>query len=209
MSSQSNTQNRTRRTQVDRREIAEIALFEAAIALIADHGVKRTTLAEVGAAAGYSRGLAGHYFKTKDRLLQATAEYAHQRYAEQLADKNAKPGLETLLQIVELSCTKRSLEIAKAMYLMQKEAFFDTAGLADVIKKFNRDALRRVENEISAGVSKGEIRKDIKARAAAVVLLGLIRGIPEQLFFSAEKVKLSKIKRELTQFVARNFSIVG
>jgi AcrR family transcriptional regulator len=209
MALKSNTKDQSRRTQAGRREAAEGALFEAAIALIADHGVKGTTLAEVGAAAGYSRGLAAHYFKTKDRLLQVTAEYVHQRYADLLAAKNAKPGLETLLQIVELSCTMGGVEVAKAVYLMQKEAFFDTAGLREVFKRYNRSALRRIENEISAGILNGEIRKGINPSAEAVVLLALIRGVRAQWFLASERVNLLKMKRELTQFVRRNLSVGG
>jgi len=196
-----------KRTQVDRREAAESALLQAAISLISDRGVKGTTLAEVGEAAGYSRGLAAHHFKTKDRLLQATAEYVHERYVDLLAAKKARPGLETIVQIVELSCTMRSVEVARAVYLMQKEAFFNTSGLRDVFKKYNRAALQRIENEIRAGVANGEIKKAANPKAEAVILLALIRGIRAQWILASGKVNLSKMRRELTQYVRRNLSV--
>jgi AcrR family transcriptional regulator len=196
-----------RRTQSDRREAAESALFQAALSLIADRGVKGTTLAEVGEAAGYSRGITAHHFKTKDRLLQATARYVHERYASLLAAKKAKSGLETIVQIVELSCTARSVEVTRAVSLMQKEAFFDTSGLKDVFKKYNRAALQRIENEIRAGMASGEIRKRINPRAEAAILLALIRGVRAQWILSAEKVNLPKMKRELTRFARRNLAV--
>jgi len=115
-----------RRTQSDRREVAEGALLQAALSLIASRGVKGTTLAEVGEAAGYSRGIAAHYFKTKDGLPAGYREIRSRAYASLLAAKKAKPGLETIVQIVELSCTVRSAEVARAVNLMQKEALFDT-----------------------------------------------------------------------------------
>ncbi|WP_050043998.1 TetR/AcrR family transcriptional regulator [Bradyrhizobium sp. LTSPM299] len=202
-----NVKEPLRRTQSDRREAAEGALLQAALSLIANRGVKGTTLAEVGEAAGYSRGIATHYFKTKDGLLQATAKYVHERYASLLAGKKAEPGLETIVQIVELSCTVRSVEAARAMYLMQKEALFDTSGLRDVFKKYNRAALQRIENEIRTGMANGEIRKRINPRAEAATLLALIRGVRAQGVLASEKVNLPKTKRELTEFARRNLAV--
>jgi AcrR family transcriptional regulator len=198
-----------RRTHSDRREAAEGALIRAALSLIADRGVKGTTLADVGEAAGYSRGLAPHYFKTKERLLQATARYVHEQYGALLGAKKAKPGLETIIRILELVCTMRSGKAAKAVSLMQKEAFFDTFGLRDIFKKYNREALRRIENEIKAGMANGEIRKSVNPRAEAAVLLSLVRGVRAQLVSSPQQVNLSKMKRELTQFAIRSLRIDG
>ena len=56
---------RKRRTQEERREEAERRILEAATRIIGKTGVETFTLADVGEAAGYSRGLPAHYFKTK------------------------------------------------------------------------------------------------------------------------------------------------
>ena len=45
---------------------------------------------------GYSRGLAAHYYKTKDRLLQATAEYIGEQYVRLLHEKSDEPVLPRL-----------------------------------------------------------------------------------------------------------------
>jgi AcrR family transcriptional regulator len=60
-----------RRTQEERREEAEQRILDAATRLIADKGLDGFTLADVGEAAGFSRGLPAHYFKSKDGLLAA------------------------------------------------------------------------------------------------------------------------------------------
>lgn len=69
-----------RGTQEERRSEAERRLVEAAAELIGELGVARVTLAGVGERAGYSRGLATHYFGSKGALIQrvvdlATAEF--------------------------------------------------------------------------------------------------------------------------------------
>jgi len=62
-----------RRTQAARREEAERRLLEAALGVVARRGSVRMTLAEVGEAAGYSRGLPAHRFGSKAGLLRARA----------------------------------------------------------------------------------------------------------------------------------------
>ena len=52
----------TRRSHAERREEAERRLLEAAMEIVAKRGTVRMTLAEVGEAAGYSRGLPAHRF---------------------------------------------------------------------------------------------------------------------------------------------------
>ena len=50
------------RTQSDRRDTAEARILDAALRIVAERGTDGMTLAEVGEAAGYSRGLPAHYF---------------------------------------------------------------------------------------------------------------------------------------------------
>src|SRR5690242_21175267 len=60
-----------RRTQRERREETERKVLAAATALIAQHGSRALTLAEVGQAAGYSRGIVAHHFGSRENLLRA------------------------------------------------------------------------------------------------------------------------------------------
>src|SRR6187402_1031103 len=65
-----------RRTQRERREATERKVLAAATALIAQHGSRALTLAEVGAAAGYSRGIVSHHFGSRENLLRAVVRDA-------------------------------------------------------------------------------------------------------------------------------------
>lgn len=60
-----------RRTQQERREQTERKVIAAATALIAEHGSRALTLAEVGKTAGYSRGIVTHHFGSRENLLRA------------------------------------------------------------------------------------------------------------------------------------------
>ena len=62
-----------RRSHAQRREESERRMLDAALAIVARRGTVRMTLAEVGEAAGYSRGLPAHHIGSKAGLVQALA----------------------------------------------------------------------------------------------------------------------------------------
>lgn len=57
-------------------ERSRAAILDAAEALFAEHGYEAVTLAQVGAAAGVSRGTPGYFFGTKDALYALVVERA-------------------------------------------------------------------------------------------------------------------------------------
>ena len=87
-----------RRSQTERREEAEHRLLEAALEIVARRGSVRMTLAEVGEAAGYSRGLPAHRFGSKAGLLHALAGYIGKRFGQQREQgPKPEPGLDAIL----------------------------------------------------------------------------------------------------------------
>jgi AcrR family transcriptional regulator len=70
-----------RRTQAERRAETERRVLDATMAIIADRGVRAVTMAAVGEAAGYSRGIVNHQFGTRRALMAAVAETVQSRFA--------------------------------------------------------------------------------------------------------------------------------
>src|ERR1700722_3737244 len=60
-----------RRTQRERSEQSASRLLEAAIELIAEKGFERTTVAEIGERAGYSRSMVRARYGSKEALLES------------------------------------------------------------------------------------------------------------------------------------------
>ena len=83
----------TRRTQEQRREASEQRMLEAALALVAEKGTFRVTLAEIGERAGYSRGLPAARFGNKAKLLAALAAYIGDRFGEHNKRYRSEPGM--------------------------------------------------------------------------------------------------------------------
>ena len=63
-----------RRTQAERTAETRRRVLDAAAALVASHGAHAVSLAAVGEAAGYSRGIVNHHFGSKEGLFDATVE---------------------------------------------------------------------------------------------------------------------------------------
>jgi AcrR family transcriptional regulator len=70
-----------RRTQAERRALSERRLLQAAERLISEQGCSRTTLAQIGEEAGYSRGLVTERFGSKQRLVEVLARQIQERFA--------------------------------------------------------------------------------------------------------------------------------
>ena len=70
-----------RRTQAERRAETERRVLDATMAIIASDGVRAVTMAAVGEAAGYSRGIVNHQFGTRQALMAAVAETVQSRFS--------------------------------------------------------------------------------------------------------------------------------
>ena len=71
-----------RRTQQERKAESERAIILAAMNLFARQGYMRTTLNEIGKAAGYTGGLVSHRFGSKEGLLQAVLKHIRTRFLD-------------------------------------------------------------------------------------------------------------------------------
>jgi AcrR family transcriptional regulator len=72
------------RSERGTREARRRELVDAAIVIIADHGLAGTTLAKVAAEAGLSAGIVNHHFDTKDALLIETLRTLSEEFGQGL-----------------------------------------------------------------------------------------------------------------------------
>jgi len=75
-----------RLTQAERTEISDQKMFEATVKLVVEKGPAATSLSEVGVLAGYSRGLAGHRFGSKDNLYSFVLRRLGEIWVQQLSE---------------------------------------------------------------------------------------------------------------------------
>lgn len=199
---------RPRRTHAERREEAERRMLDAAVRIVAERGIDYLTLAECGEAAGYSRGLAAHYFGSKDRLVAAIANHIVANYVQRSrGGSRGRKGLEGFLNAIDFyieSGRSRVLEL---------RAFNAVIGaapthpdLAAEIAAVNRESVQGLANGLEICLKQGAVRADIDPKAQATMILAMIRGVMSQWLLDPEGIDLDKIKAELLASLRRSLA---
>lgn len=200
---------RPRRTQAERREEAERLILEAATRLVAERGLDGFTLADAAELAGYSRGLPAHYFRSKSDLLAAIAAHIRRWFFDGLSShvKGRQRGLDNLIAAIDFyfdACgTDRSMMVA--LHTVLSGALHKPL-LAPSIAQFNRDSAELTEAAIRAGISNGEIRRGVDAKAWSILILTSVRGIIAQWLVDPEHIDLPALRSNLVAAIKRNFA---
>lgn len=199
---------RLRRTQIERREDSERRLLEAALTIVARTGTMRLTLAEVGAEAGYSRGLATHRFGSKAGLLRALAAHINASFHAQMqAAPPRKDGLDAIRGhiVVYFGRTGQSWTTTRALLVMMTEGLIHGAEIQRDMAVHTQEAVKFFEHHIRIGQRKGEIRADVNPGTDAVLLLGTLRGVMLQALLE-ESFNLRKVRDRLLAIVDRTLA---
>ncbi|MDS0139177.1 MULTISPECIES: TetR/AcrR family transcriptional regulator [unclassified Amycolatopsis] len=199
------TDRPARRTQEQRRAETERRVLDAAMALIARSGSRAVTLAEVGEAAGYSRGIVYHHFGSRERLLEAVLDAA-QRFDVPAYDGD---GLEHLVRIVEayLRNVVRRTPSARAFLQLWGEAIAADPLLAPLFARRDADFRQLLADVLRQGVADGSVRSDVHPAAAAVLVVALVRGTGLQLIAQPPVRNVPTLIREATRSVRAAFTV--
>jgi AcrR family transcriptional regulator len=195
-----------RRSHAERREESERRLLEAALVIVARRGAVRMTLAEVGEAAGYSRGLPAHRFGSKAGLVHALAGYIGERFGQQRKQGPAlKPGLDAILGNIRFYFGRKgeAWTATRALLVMMTESWMEPAcELRGEVAAYNRGALAWFEQHIRIGIAQGEIAADTDPAVTAVILLGAMRGVMLQ-WLVDDRIKLNVVRDRLLAIAAQ------
>src|SRR5690606_16138474 len=86
-----------RLTQAERTAISDARMLDAAVRLIVERGTEKTTLKDVGELAGYSRGLAGYRFGSKEGLFSFVVHAISEEWLQELKQATAgKVGIDAI-----------------------------------------------------------------------------------------------------------------
>lgn len=181
----------TRRTQQERREETERKVLAAATALIAERGSRALTLAEVGEAAGYSRGIVSHHFGSRENLLRAVMRDARTFGLPDQRDSAGDWLAETVRAYLG-NVTSRSPS-ARAFLQMWSEAIAADPVLMPLFAEHDASFRRLLSDKVREGIRDGSVRADADPEAMAVSLVGLLRGIALQLISTPPPARIEAI----------------
>lgn len=190
-----------RRTQAQRSALSERLILRAATRLIARQGYTRTTLAEIGKAAGYAAGLVSHRFGSKEGLLRHLVERIRSRFTQDqiekaLADKSGLDALDAAIDtyLNELLVREDRLRV---LYVLMGEALGPVPEIRPVVRDLNRSFRATVERWIRAGAIRGEVRSDVDPRIESALFVGMLRGVAMQWLTDPGGFDLGAIRESL------------
>lgn len=195
----------TRRTQAERRAETRRRVLDAATTLVAQHGSSAVSLAAVGEAAGYSRGIVNHHFGSKARLLEELIRHTQQFDVP----AESATGLGCLTQFVAayLGGMHDRSPRSEAFLKMWTESANLEPSLASLFAE--RDAAFRdhLAQQIRAGVGDGSIDPDVDSDLAALAIIGLLRGTAMMAFSTARDVSAADLSAEVARRVERSLAV--
>lgn len=173
----------TRRTQQERTEESKEKLLAAAMQLIGERGYRGTTLADIGRRAGVSRGLVTYHFGTKEACIREVLERIRSSALIFTAvEESGKRGLEALSQLADgyLRGYTNRLPGSRAIFVAMVESFTSTPELADLMRQNDQSFKSSVKRFLSEAVELGEVPSDLDLELAAILVVGLLRGVALQ-----------------------------
>lgn len=193
-----------RRTQVDRREESDRRMLRAATKLFARQGVSGTSLAEVGLAAGYSRGLPVDRYGSKRGLIEALLDSMAAWFEARVAGgPSSRQGVRAVLERIEahVDGARKSPLATAALYAI----YLESLGAMPVLRPKVGALLERWRRDLVVGLRQaqtaGEIRGDIDCEQHAAIILGALRGLIIEHLMANAGTDLDAIRDAVTGLV--------
>ncbi len=172
-------------------------LIDAGIACLREGGLSAFTIDRICRAAGVSRGLINHHFKTKDDLLVSI--YA-QLTEHLVADDAAGNSIEALISLVETSFDESSFNRANLRAWL---AIWAEVGNIDRLHELHRQRYRDYQQRIEAALRglSGHSAADIGYDSVSRQLIALIDGLWLEYCLHAEGFSLAEAKADCYRFL--------
>ena len=170
----------SRLTQADRSALSERRTLEAAVALMGERGYEKTTLAAIGDAAGYSRGLPSHLFGSKADLFARVIRWISDKARRQVEPAlRERGGVDALLAFVgaHRRFADQNPVMTRALYVLWFQSLISDSPMRDAAVEDllgHRDRIRRI---LEQGIAAGTVRADADANAEAIQFCGALFGL--------------------------------
>lgn len=166
-----------RLTQAERTDLSDRRMRDSAIRLIVEHGTAGTTLKDVGEQAGYSRGLAGYRFGSKDALFSFVVRSLGEDWLERLTEVTAgKTGYDAICAATDehYRFCEQSPVFVRAFYILWFESVTPNSQLNEVISHIHARRHEDVKRWIEADHRYGQVDAGAVAAQFSASIIGIV-----------------------------------
>ena len=194
------------RTHKSMRAESDARIIAAAIEAFADRGYHRTTLKQIGEAAGYTGTLISRRYGSKAALARVVFAHILRRLTpvgeEERPESWVDPDISARRQLD--SFVRRYLRDAadeparlRALYVLIGETLGGMDEIDDEAAHVNRVFRDHLAGYVSLGQRQREFRTDLDADLVAVIIVGALRGVVTQILAEPDHFDLDALAVEL------------
>lgn len=171
------------RTQAERRAESDSRMLRAATELIARHGSAGVSLARIGVAAGYSRGLPTERYGSKSRLLEAVIDASDNWFQRRLATRlEGKTGLTALRERirVHLETVNESRMPTVALFLLIIDSAATLPELQPRVQRLNERWRAGILADLQTARRAGALPGTLDLERHSILMLAAMHGVAVQ-----------------------------
>lgn len=204
-----------RMTQQERRARSQRRIIAATLRAIAKQGVAGASLAEIGELAGYSRGLPGHLFGNKDRLLtECLRRLMVDYWIEDFPEINNRGAFATLAAAMRKWVHDLSAhnELSRAHFLLLQEANIGDAEqtypeLIPLIRQYVAGSEQRFREYIVAGQGAGEIDPTLDPEFESLLIHTTLRGVSLRWLIEPTSINIDAFAEKYIERLAQHMLV--
>jgi len=167
------------KTNQERVEESTLALIASAIELFGRQGYERTTAAEIGIRAGFSRNMVRDRYGSKEALLQSVFETFAELLLPAVRRERTGTGLDHVLGQLDdlLRAVEQEPETVRAMIVLTFETPGPLQNFADWFDRLISDYEAELAEHLAAGQADGSVRRDIDPEREAEIFVSYAIGL--------------------------------
>jgi len=200
----------SRRTQAERRAESDSRMLRAATELIARHGSAGVSLAKIGVAAGYSRGLPTERYGSKSNLLEAVIDASDAWFQRRLAARlEGRSGLDSLRERIRahLETVRESRVPTVALFLLIIDSAATLPELRPRVQRLNDRWRQGILRDLERAAAAGDLPAELDTERQALLILSAMHGVAVQALIGLGDDDImtaaESIIRELVDGIAR------
>lgn len=190
--------------QNERRRASDARMLRAAMAIIAQKGAAGASLAEIGVAAGFSRGLPAERFGTKLAMLNALMDFMEAWFAERLRKTvGDRTGLDAVRARIDahIGSACASPVATAALYSIFVESLCAIPELQPRTRALSARFHDGFRGHLGQAKRRGELRAGVDCAKTANIIVGMLRGLIIQSLLEGDAERLAANRAQIHAFI--------